>query len=390
MYSSSEKKVLFGLASPTVVIRFSKALVYLIFFYYGLKFTDNKFLIGVAFGITAIAQAVLTLPFGFWSDKYGRKPMIALGLIFFIVGSFLAAYPMNSIYILILARLLQGAGAIYSCVLGFISDAIAKNKRNRTLSIFSILTGIVFSVGIVIGPTIAPLFISYSALFIISGILGIFALLYLILFVPEPMKETTTKFKSRGKGVGSDWKLFRDALTNKNLVILYLTTFLSTFILVAILFVLVPEMLENFIAKEYSGLLLIPIFGFGMVIMFYASKLADKGKIRLMVLAGFLLVGVGLILLNVFNLLIIIFGLLAFFTGMAILDPLLPSLTIQHAVKNSKGTASGFYNLFRYLGEGVGPIAAGLLLLILDIYSLLLISLIIIIVSVILFLNLKE
>jgi MFS family permease len=76
MYSSSEKKVLFGLVSPTVVIRFGKALVILIFIYYGLKLTDNKFLIGVAFGITAIAQAILTLPFGFLSDKYGRKPMI--------------------------------------------------------------------------------------------------------------------------------------------------------------------------------------------------------------------------------------------------------------------------------------------------------------------------
>jgi YNFM family putative membrane transporter len=244
--------------------------------------------------------------------------------------------------------------------------------------------------GIVIGPTIAPLFIPYSALFIISGVLGIFALCYLILFIPEPVEGLKTKSKSIGTTPDSNIKLLKDSLTNRNLVILYLTTFLSTFILVAILFVLVPEMLENLLAREYSGLLLIPIFGFGMLIMFFASKLADKGKMRLMVLTGFLLVGVGLILFNIFNLVIIIFGLLAFFTGMAILDPLLPSLTMQHAMKNSKGTASGFYNLFRYLGEGIGPIAAGFLLLVLNIYSLLFISLIIIIVSVILFLNLKE
>ena len=46
----------------------------------------NAFLIGVALGIYGLAQACLQLPFGTLSDRYGRKPIILIGLIIFLLG----------------------------------------------------------------------------------------------------------------------------------------------------------------------------------------------------------------------------------------------------------------------------------------------------------------
>ena len=75
----------------------------------------TPFLIGVAFGAYGLTQGFLQLPFGMWSDRVGRKKVIVFGLGLFIVGNMLAAIS-DSIYWMILARFLQGTGAISSTV----------------------------------------------------------------------------------------------------------------------------------------------------------------------------------------------------------------------------------------------------------------------------------
>src|SRR5215212_1144118 len=72
---------------------------------------SNLTLVGLAIGAYGLTQAVLQIPFGWWSDRYGRKPVIYAGLAIFAVGSFIAASAPN-IYIVIVGRVLQGAGAI--------------------------------------------------------------------------------------------------------------------------------------------------------------------------------------------------------------------------------------------------------------------------------------
>src|SRR3954464_13821682 len=76
---------------------------------------DNLTLVGIALGAYGLAQAILQIPFGMASDRLGRKPVIAVGLIVFALGSFLAASA-TDIYVAIAGRALQGAGAISSVV----------------------------------------------------------------------------------------------------------------------------------------------------------------------------------------------------------------------------------------------------------------------------------
>ena len=68
-------------------------------------------LVGVAIGVYGLTQACLQLPFGVWSDRIGRKPVIVIGLALFSLGSALAAVA-DDIWLLILGRALQGAGAV--------------------------------------------------------------------------------------------------------------------------------------------------------------------------------------------------------------------------------------------------------------------------------------
>ena len=72
---------------------------------------SNHTLVGIALGAYGLAQAVLQIPFGRWSDRVGRKPALYAGLVLFAAGSFLAAYA-GSIYGVIAGRIVQGMGAI--------------------------------------------------------------------------------------------------------------------------------------------------------------------------------------------------------------------------------------------------------------------------------------
>ena len=60
-------------------------------------------LIGLVIGIYAIMQMIFQVPFGALSDRIGRKNALCLGLIVFIIGSFICAFS-NDIFTMIIGR----------------------------------------------------------------------------------------------------------------------------------------------------------------------------------------------------------------------------------------------------------------------------------------------
>ena len=84
-------------------------------------------LVGIAIGSYGLTQALLQIPFGWWSDRYGRKPVIYGGLLLFAAGSFIAAVAPN-IYVVIAGRVLQGAGAISAAVMAMVADLTREEK----------------------------------------------------------------------------------------------------------------------------------------------------------------------------------------------------------------------------------------------------------------------
>ena len=76
----------------------------------------NFFLVALAFGIYGLTQGLCQLPAGYFSDVWGRKRILIIALILFLIGSLLASYVTN-IYWIIAARFIQGMGAMASVVL---------------------------------------------------------------------------------------------------------------------------------------------------------------------------------------------------------------------------------------------------------------------------------
>jgi MFS family permease len=147
----------------------------------------TPFLMGLALGIYGLTQALLQIPFGILSDRVGRKPLIAAGLVLLIVGSVVAAQA-DTVYGVIVGRALQGAGAVAAVVLALTADLIAEERRTRALAVIGLSIGLAFTAAMVMGPLVDRWF-GLSGIFWVTAGLGFVALLLLFLWVPRPLRS---------------------------------------------------------------------------------------------------------------------------------------------------------------------------------------------------------
>jgi len=166
-------------------------------------------LVGVIVGGYALTQAAFQIPFGAMRDKLGRKPTLLVGLIIFMLGSVVAGMADN-IYMLMLGRFLQGAGAIGSVITAMIADLVEEKTRAHAMAIMGGFIAMSFAIAMVAGPLIGGYFGVHNLFYITAG-LSVFAMLLLFTKVPNPPKIIIDKF---GK------EQFLDILKDKKILIL--------------------------------------------------------------------------------------------------------------------------------------------------------------------------
>ncbi|CAM5182937.1 MFS transporter [Alishewanella longhuensis] len=149
--------------------------------------------IGLAIGAYGLTQAILQIPFGWLSDKIGRHKVMLLGLSLFVLGSVVAALA-ESVYMVTLGRVLQGAGAIAGVVLVLAADLTREEQRPKVMAIIGASIGLSFAVAMVAGPLLAR-WAGLSGVFWFTAVLAVCAMLIVAFLVPKsvskaPMAET--------------------------------------------------------------------------------------------------------------------------------------------------------------------------------------------------------
>lgn len=315
-------------------------------------------LIGLALGGYGLTQGLLQMPFGMLSDKIGRKPIITLGLILFAAGSLLGALS-ESIYSMILARTLQGTGAIGSVLIALLADLTPDEQRTKAMAVIGMTIGTSFSLAMVISPALSHHY-GLAGIFYFTTALVILGIVLLHLVIPTPAKE---RFHSDSE---TNPYLFKSVLRNYHLQRLNLGIFCQHFILTATFFaipiILNEQMKLGHLTHQWHFYLPLMVFSFILMIPFII--LAEKRRLMKAVFIGSVLVTAitqTLLAFKYSHWLSLCLLMFAYFIAFNVLEASLPSLVSKQANPNNKGTAMGIYSTGQFLGIFAGGSVAGIL-----------------------------
>lgn len=314
----------------------------------------SEILIGVAIGIYGLMQAVFQIPFGLWSDKFGRKPLIVFGLLIFVAGSVLAAMS-GSIWGVILGRALQGAGAIAAAVMALLSDLTREQNRTKAMAFIGISFGITFAIAMVLGPILTHI-VGLQGLFWFIAALASIGILLTIFMIPGAPQHTLNRESAIVRGG------FKTVLANGQLVKLNISIFCMHLLLMAT-FIALPSQLEQagLPAADhwqiYLGTMLI-----AFVCVLPGIILAEvKRRMRtvFIICVAILMVAEWTLWQSGHHFWIVVFGTQLFFIAFNLLEALLPSLVSKEAPAGYKGTAMGMYSTSQFLGVATGGSMGG-------------------------------
>ena len=307
-------------------------------------------LVGLALGAYGLTQALLQIPFGWLSDRHGRKPVIYFGLVVFAAGSFVCAVS-ESPWAVIGGRILQGAGAISAVVIAMAADLTRESQRTKAMAIIGSTIGAVFAVSFIAAPFLQKA-IGVPGIFGLTGILALAALAVVLWAVPEPDAAP------RGRSARIRFAIL---LRDPQLARLNVGIFVLHAVLMA-LFVVVPTALvkAGLVAEDHWWVYLTAV-GVGAVLMLPAILGPFAARERPIFLASVAVIGVGIAALGIGlgSLGGIVAALVIFFTAFNVLEAKLPSLVSRAAPPEATGSATGVYSSVQFLGTFFGGAAGG-------------------------------
>ena len=319
---------------------------------------STPFLIGMAIGIYGLTQALLQIPFGYLSDRFGRKPILIIGLLIFLIGSVVAANASNIIFVVI-GRALQGGGAISAVLMAFLADSISADNRAKANAFVGFQIGVAFMLSLIIGPIITSR-IGLSGLFWVIGLLSIIAMLIVLsLEYSKPINYYRLSFGA-----------FRETLS-RQLIALDFSVF-SLHLILASGFIVMPLLImENQIVSMIDNWQLylpaVLLSFIGMIPLIIISEKFKKTKYILLLSIFLLIISQIIFYISNLNFSVFLITLTIFFVAFNTVEAILPSLLSKTASASKRGLAMGIFSTSQFLGTFIGGAIGGLIY---DIYDL--------------------
>lgn len=311
---------------------------------------ENLTLVGIALGAYGLTQAILQVPFGIASDRWGRKPVIYFGLLLFAAGSFFAAAA-GDIWTAIAGRAMQGTGAVNSVVMALAADLTREQHRTKVMAMIGSTIGLMFALSLVAAPVLDQL-IGLAGLFALTGILALLAIWVVWSQVPDAQLP-----RGPAAGVGP-----RASLLNAELLRLNLGIFVLHVILYAMFMVVPPLLISAGLGLSSHWQLYLPVVLVSFVIMLPPILYADRrNRPKPVLLSAVALLFAAEAALGALNMGVagLAAAMLAFFVAFNVLEALLPSLVSRLAPPHGRGMAIGVYNTTQTLGIFFGGLCGG-------------------------------
>jgi len=318
---------------------------------------STPLLTGLALGSYGLTMALFQIPFGMLSDRFGRKPVIAAGLLIFALGGMVAALS-DSIAGIIAGRLLQGSGAIAAAVMALIADLTDESQRTKSMAVFGIGIGASFTLALILGPMLNA-HIGVAGLFWLAAGFGMIGIALLYLLVPDPRESHVHR------DVEAEPIQFKKILSNRQLLRMDAGIFFLHVMMTAT-FIALPFALRNdvHLPTEDHVWFYLPVLLASVAGMIPLIIVAEKhGKMKL-VFTGCvvaLIVAEGLLAMTHHFMAGLVAGTFIYFVAFNTLEASLPSLISRMAPAAGKGTAMGVYSTSQFFGAFCGGIAGGMM-----------------------------
>ena len=232
-----EKKAVYGLAGIYGFRMLGLFMILPVFALYASHLeAATPLLIGLAIGIYGLTQALLQIPFGFLSDRVGRKPVIIGGLLLFAIGSVVAALA-DDIWWILIGRAIQGSGAIAAAVMALAADLTRETQRTKAMATIGMTIGLAFAISLMVGPVLDAYF-GVSAIFWLTAGLALFGILLVVFVIPTP------DAKKRHHDALPLPEMFKNVLGNSQLLRLDYGIF-SLHLMLTAMFLAVPLLLRD-------------------------------------------------------------------------------------------------------------------------------------------------
>jgi MFS family permease len=308
-------------------------------------------LVGLALGAYGLVQGSLQIPFGWLSDRWGRKPIIYAGLAIMAGGSFLCATA-ESPWMLILGRALQGAGAISGSVIALAADLTRESQRTKIMAIIGSTIGAMFGLSFVLGPFLGEA-IGVPGIFALTGVLCFAAMAVVRFAVPDaPALLQAAPAAS-----------FRGLLREPELARLNVGIFALHAVLMA-LFVVVPVALTRAglpAAQHWWVYLSTVTAGFLLMLPGVVGPAALRDRPVFLASIGVVAASLAVLGAGYGSVPGIVAALVIFFAGFNVLEAKLPALVSRAAPRGARGAATGVYSSVQFLGTFAGAAAGGAL-----------------------------
>jgi DHA1 family tetracycline resistance protein-like MFS transporter len=156
---------------------------------YAQRFQATEWQIGILLASYSFMQFLASPVLGWFSDRFGRKPVLLCSLVGSAVGYLLMANA-ASLAILFVARILAGvAGASVGTASAYIADITPPEDRSKRIG----LIGAAFGIGFVLGPAIGGILSHFSVIapFWFAAILATLNAILMWIVLLEPERHAT-------------------------------------------------------------------------------------------------------------------------------------------------------------------------------------------------------
>jgi DHA1 family tetracycline resistance protein-like MFS transporter len=324
---------------------------------YAQRFEATEWQIGILLASYSFMQFLASPVLGWFSDRFGRKPVLLCSLIGSATGYLLMANA-SSLPMLFLARILAGvAGASVGTASAYIADITPPENRSKRIG----LIGAAFGIGFVLGPAIGGILSQWSVIapFWFAAILSVLNAILMWIVLPEPERHAT-----RHQGPLNLKQTFEQA-GSWRLGVITITYFIAIagFAIVTVIYPQVSHRRFDLSQSQISfifvmvGLIGAAIQGGGI------GRLAKRfGDVNLAI-SGFAIMAVSMMIMPLARsvpLFLLFTAVLA--VGNSLSQPTVNAIASKGASAAMQGRVLGVVQSAGSLGRVFGPVLAGFLL----------------------------